>query len=151
MQVGRIFTAISISSGNGSRQFSTRYAFHAGRNLPGKGLRYLRTLRVRAVVHWSLRQNLFRYLSKSASIPAINLPAPDRPQLLYVSYSDLQEPVFLLNSRLKNINCGPDKSGQSISKNLRSAFLPSSLNHPYPNALVYSTCSPVSVCGTDNI
>ena len=101
MQVGRIFTAISISSGSSSRQFSTRYTIHAGRNLPGKGLRYLRTLRVRAVVHWSLRHNL-----DIISATTIDLPVPDRHQLLYFPYSGLQEPMFLLNSRLKNFCCG---------------------------------------------
>ncbi len=43
----------------------------------------------------------------------------------------------------------PSNGGQSILTSLRSAFLPSSLNHHHPSALVYSTCSPVSVCGTD--
>lgn len=38
---------------------------------------------------------------------------------------------------------------KSISQNLRSAFLPSSLNYHDPYALVYSTYPPVSVCGTD--
>src|SRR3989344_1648708 len=39
LQLGRIFTAISISPGHVSRQFSIRYAFRAGRNLPDKELR----------------------------------------------------------------------------------------------------------------
>ena len=81
----------------------------------------------------------------------VNLPAPDRPQLLYFAYSALQEPVFLLNSRLTNFCCDPAKGGTEHIENLRSAFLPSSLNHPYPYALVYSTSSPVSVYGTDTI
>ena len=51
--VGRIFTAISISPGLGLRECSSRYAFPAGRNLPGKGLRYLWTLIVKAAVHRS--------------------------------------------------------------------------------------------------
>ena len=34
VQVGRIFTAISISPGNGSRQSLRRATFRAGRNLP---------------------------------------------------------------------------------------------------------------------
>ena len=51
VQVGRIFTAISISPGNGSRQSLTRSAFRAGRNLPDKELRYHRTVIVTAAVH----------------------------------------------------------------------------------------------------
>lgn len=43
----------------------------------------------------------------AVSIPMVDLPAPDRPQLLYVPYSGLQEPVFLLNSRLTNFRCVP--------------------------------------------
>lgn len=33
-------------------------------------------------------------------------------------------------------------------QSLRSTFLPNSLNHPYPYALVFSTNPPVLVCGT---
>ena len=146
MQVGRIFTAISISSGGSSRQLSTRYTFHAGRNLPGKGLRYLRTLRVRAVVHWSLHLELTKWIG---SPKAVDLPVLDRSQLLYIPYWGLQEPVFLLNSRLTSFVEGRCNIGQSILYNLRSAFLPNSLNNHYPFALVFSTSPPVSVCGTN--
>jgi hypothetical protein len=126
MQVGRIFTAISISSGSSSRQFSTRYTFHAGRNLPGKGLRYLRTLRVRAVVHWSLRHSL-----DIISAATIDLPVPDRHQLLYVSYKDLQEPMFLLNSRLKNFCCDLVNEVEHIEK-LTLSFFAEFLEPPLP-------------------
>ncbi len=51
VQVGRIFTANSISPGKGSRQSLARSAFRAGRNLPDKGLRYHRTVIVTAAVH----------------------------------------------------------------------------------------------------
>ena len=129
MQVGRIFTAISISSGSSSRQFSTRYTFHAGRNLPGKGLRYLRTLRVRAVVHWSLRHSL-----DIISAATINLPVPDRHQLLYFSYWDLQEPMFLLNSRLKNFCCVPVNREEHIEK-LTLSFFAEFLELPLPVCL----------------
>lgn len=78
----------------------------------------------------------------------VDLPAPDRPQLLYIPYGGLQEPVFLLNSRLTNIYCSPMKHRTGHIDNLRPAFLPSSLNYLLPYALVYSTNPPVSVCGT---
>jgi len=58
VQVGRIFTAISISPGNGSRQSLTRSAFRAGRNLPDKELRYHRTVIVTAAVHTGLDPKL---------------------------------------------------------------------------------------------
>src|SRR5881392_3030998 len=47
----RIFTGLSISPSPLSRQCSTRYSFRAGRNLPDKEFRYLRTVIVTAAVH----------------------------------------------------------------------------------------------------
>jgi hypothetical protein len=44
VEVGRVFTAIAISPSKPSRQLLARYAIHAGQNLPGKELRYLRTV-----------------------------------------------------------------------------------------------------------
>ncbi len=50
-RVGSISTATTISPSPSSRQWSTRYAIHAGRNLPDKELRYLRTVIVTAAVY----------------------------------------------------------------------------------------------------
>src|ERR1700737_2803452 len=47
----RIFTGTSISPSPLLRQRSTRYSFRAGRNLPDKEFRYLRTVIVTAAVH----------------------------------------------------------------------------------------------------
>src|SRR6267154_5382832 len=47
----RIFTGTSISPSPLSRQCSTRYSFRAGRNLPDKEFRYLRTVIVTAAVY----------------------------------------------------------------------------------------------------
>src|SRR5690606_26053675 len=44
LRVNCIFTAISISLSPWSRQRGDRYAFRAGRNLPDKEFRYLRTV-----------------------------------------------------------------------------------------------------------
>ena len=46
-----IFTCTTNSLSLSSRQRPTRYAIHAGRNLPDKGLRYLRTVIVTAAVY----------------------------------------------------------------------------------------------------
>ena len=46
-----IFTHIAISPSPSLRQFSNRYAIRAGRNLPDKEFRYLRTVIVTAGVH----------------------------------------------------------------------------------------------------
>src|SRR5438874_12282726 len=52
--VTRIFTGTSISPSPLSRQRSSRYSFRAGRNLPDKEFRYLRTVIVTAAVHRGL-------------------------------------------------------------------------------------------------
>ena len=49
--VGRVFTASTISPGSSLRQRPSRYAFRAGRNLPDKEFRYLRTVIVTAAVY----------------------------------------------------------------------------------------------------
>ena len=53
-QVARIFTNNAISPGPWLRQRPNRYAIRAGRNLPDKEFRYLRTVIVTAAVYWGL-------------------------------------------------------------------------------------------------
>jgi len=53
-RVTSIFTGTSISPDALSRQCSNHYAFRAGRNLPDKEFRYLRTVIVTAAVYWGL-------------------------------------------------------------------------------------------------
>lgn len=53
-----IFTAISTSLSLGWRQRGCRYAIRAGRNLPDKEFRYLRTVIVTAAVYWGFDQEL---------------------------------------------------------------------------------------------
>jgi hypothetical protein len=53
-----IFTCISISPDPSLRQRPDRYAIRAGRNLPDKEFRYLRTLIVRAAVYWGFDSEL---------------------------------------------------------------------------------------------
>ena len=57
-QVTRIFTGITISPSPSLRQCPDHYAFHAGRNLPDKEFRYLRTVIVTAAVHWGFSSKL---------------------------------------------------------------------------------------------
>jgi hypothetical protein len=52
VRVTRIFTGTSISPSPSLRQRPDRYAIRAGRNLPDKEFRYLRTVIVTAAVHW---------------------------------------------------------------------------------------------------
>ena len=74
-QVTSIFTGISISPDVLSRQCPNHYAFRAGRNLPDKEFRYLRTVIVTAAVYWGLSAHILHL-------------------------SVLHKPVFLLNSCL---------------------------------------------------
>ena len=53
-----IFTGISISPGPSLRQCPNRYTFRAGRNLPDKEFRYLRTVIVTAAVYWGFNSEL---------------------------------------------------------------------------------------------
>ena len=57
-RVTSIFTGTSISPGALPRQCSNHYAFRAGRNLPDKEFRYLRTDIVTAAVYWGLSSKL---------------------------------------------------------------------------------------------
>ena len=54
----RIFTHTTISPGLSLRQCPSRYAFRAGRNLPDKEFRYLRTVIVTAAVYWGFGSDL---------------------------------------------------------------------------------------------
>ena len=57
-QVTGIFTGITISPSPLLRQCPNHYAFRAGRNLPDKEFRYLRTVIVTAAVYWGLNSKL---------------------------------------------------------------------------------------------
>ena len=54
MRVLGIFTETPISPSPSLRQRPSRYAIRAGRNLPDKEFRYLRTVIVTAAVYWGL-------------------------------------------------------------------------------------------------
>ena len=90
-----IFTTSPISPSPSLRQCSSRYAIHARRNLPDKEFRYLRTLIVRAAVYGCFG----RQLLPEGITDFLNIPAPSRRQSLYVHFTCLQRPVFLINSR----------------------------------------------------
>jgi hypothetical protein len=57
-RVGGIFTPYSISLSTRQRQRTSRYAIRAGRNLPDKEFRYLRTVIVTAAVYWGFNSSL---------------------------------------------------------------------------------------------
>ena len=57
-RVTGIFTDTTISPGSWRRQRSTHYTIRAGRNLPDKEFRYLRTVIVTAAVYWGFSRKL---------------------------------------------------------------------------------------------
>ncbi len=83
LRVSGICTAIAVSPSPSSRQWSPRYAIHAGRNLPDKEFRYLRTVIVTAAVNRGFGSELRSY----ELTPPLNLPAPSRRQTLYVVFT----------------------------------------------------------------
>ena len=58
LRVTGVFTSTTISPGPLSRQRSDRYTIRAGRNLPDKEFRYLRTVIVTAAVYWGFSSKL---------------------------------------------------------------------------------------------
>ena len=141
-RAGRIFTTSAVSPGPRSRQRPGRCAFRAGRNLPDKEFRYLRTVIVTAAVY----RGLASALRPSGLTPPRDLPAPGRRQAAYVSSRFQRRPVFLVNSRL-----GLFAAAASLQRPFSlgyGAFLPSSLTAVAPLASACSASPPVSVCGT---
>ena len=93
-----IFTNISTSLSLRRRQCGHRYAIRAGRNLPDKEFRYLRTVIVTAAVYWDFDQELAPHhliFQHRAGV------TPIRP------LSCLQSAVFLLNSRSHHFTATP--------------------------------------------
>jgi hypothetical protein len=60
LRVIGIFTDTTISPSSRLRQCSDRYTIRAGRNLPDKEFRYLRTVIVTAAVYWGFNSKLLR-------------------------------------------------------------------------------------------
>ena len=58
LRVSGIFTATTISPSSWLRQCPDRYTIRAGRNLPDKEFRYLRTVIVTAAVYWGFNSML---------------------------------------------------------------------------------------------
>ncbi len=80
MQVVRIFTDNPITPSLSPRRLPDRYAFRAGRNLPDKEFRYLRTVIVTAAVH----RGFSRQLQACALTDFFNLPALGGRQPPYI-------------------------------------------------------------------
>jgi hypothetical protein len=83
-RVDGICTVNSISLSPWLRQRGSRYAIRAGRNLPDKEFRYLRTVIVTAAVYWGFSSKLLPPDESGEITSLLNLPAPGRRQTLYI-------------------------------------------------------------------
>ena len=122
------------------RQYSHHYAIRAGRNLPDKEFRYLRTVIVTAAVHQGLdseREPLLVTFWHWAGVSP------------YTSSYDLAE-TYVFDKQLHEFfRCAPSKKMGSPYPEVTDAVLPSSLSLVISNTFVYSTRPPVLVIGTD--
>ncbi len=147
--VGSIFTAISNSPGLLSRQLQSRYTFRAGRNLPDKEFRYHRTLIVRAAVHRGFICSLIPNLAIWGSATYLTFRHWAGLSPYTSAFAFAQTCVFVKQSLCILLLYPGYYTGKGILHSLRLVNLPSSLREVLPSVLVYSTSSPVSVCGTD--
>ena len=146
-----ILTETAISPSAWSRQCPSRYAIRAGRNLPDKEFRYLRTVIVTAAVYRGFGSKL-----RDCSLTSpLNLPAPGRSQCVYGALRGLARTCVFAKQSLGPILCGPPQlpctGHQKGHPFFRSygIIMPSSLTTFHSFTLGYSPCPPVSVCGTD--
>src|SRR2546426_11061997 len=143
--VTRIFTGLSISPSPLSRQCSTRYSFRAGRNLPDKEFRYLRTVIVTAAVHRGFDSQLAPLLLTFRHWAGVSP---------YTSAFAFAETCVFAKQSPGPFHCGFDRPLQAAAakrplSRSYGAMLPSSLTRVLPIALVFSPRLPVSDCGTD--
>jgi hypothetical protein len=130
------------------RQSRSRYAIRAGRNLPDKELRYLRTVIVTAAVYRGFSSEL---LPEGITRP-FNLPAPSTRQSVYVDLVVLAQTCVFSKQSLRLFLCDPlwlmmkinHQTGHSLSRSY-GVNLPSSLTRVLSSALGSSPHLPVSV------
>src|SRR4029078_11636731 len=102
-----IFTETTGSPAPSLRQRPSRYAIRAGRNLPDKEFRYLRTVIVTAAVYRGLGSRLRSKANLSAS-PS----GPGQASAPIRRLATSQRPVFLVNSRLGRFTAAPSSSAR---------------------------------------
>lgn len=96
-----ILTETAISPSAWSRQCPSRYAIRAGRNLPDKEFRYLRTVIVTAAVYRGFGSRL----RACALTSPLNLPAPGRRQCVYGALCGLAHTCVFAKQSLGPIHC----------------------------------------------
>src|SRR5213593_3365306 len=140
-----ILTDTAVSPSLRRRQPSSRYAIHAGRNLPDKEFRYLRTVIVTAAVYRGFDSELAPLLLTFRHWAGVSP---------YTSAFAFAETCVFAKQSPGPFHCGFDRPLQAAAakrpfSRSYGAILPSSLTRVLPIALVFSTRLPVSDCGTD--
>ena len=140
-RVTGIFTDTTISPSSWPRQCPDRCTIRAGRNLPDKEFRYLRTVIVTAAVYRGFSSTLRRSLRLPLTF---RHRAGVRP---YTSSFDFAEPCVFDKQSPGPLHCGPTGVGRPFSRSYGS-ILPSSLAMNLSSTLESSSQPPVSVYGT---
>ena len=144
-----IITNISTSLSLRRRQCGHRYAIRAGRNLPDKEFRYLRTVLVTAAVYWDFNQELaphhliFQHRAGVRPYTSTFVLAES-----CVFGKQLQPPILCDLSLLTPLGLHNKRHTFSRSYGIN---LPSSFSRVLSSALEFSSYPPVSVCGTVNM
>jgi hypothetical protein len=129
MRTDGIFTVNALSPSSSSRQYPYHYTIRAGRNLPDKEFRYLRTVIVTAAVHWGF----------SSSREAIPLTFQHWAGVSPYTSTFVFAETCVFGKQLHGFfRCGPLAWAVLIPK-LRTFLLPSSLTKIHSYTLVYST------------
>src|SRR5574344_1717788 len=127
-----------MSPGGQLRQLPDHYTIRAGRNLPDKEFRYLRTVIVTAAVYWGFDSELALLLLTFQHRAGVSP---------YTSSFDLAETCVFDKQLPGPIHCGSYFYEHPFSRSY-GVNLPSSLTTLLPLALEFSSYLPVSVCGT---
>ena len=131
-RVTGIFTGTTISPSVLLRQCPDDYTIRAGRNLPDKEFRYLRTVIVTAAVHWGFNSMLAHLLLTFQHWAGVSP---------YTSSFDFAETCVFAKQLPGPIHCG-SVSGAPLIPKLRGQFA-EFLNYPSPvglRILFLSTC-----------
>ena len=141
-----IITNISTSLSLWRRQCGHHYAIRAGRNLPDKEFRYLRTVIVTAAVYWDFNQELAPHhliFQHRAGVTPYTSTFVFAECCVFIK--QLQPPIFCNPFQLGLFNF--TYRGHTFSRSY-GINLPSSFSRVLSSALEYSSRAPVSVCGT---
>ncbi len=138
-----IFTGTSISPSPSLRQCPNRYAFRAGRNLPDKEFRYLRTVIVTAAVYRGFNSELSHFLltfRHRAGVSTYISAFAFAGTCVYAKQS--LGPLLCHRAALRLYNLHASRSSLFLSYGCN---LPSSLTRVFSRTLEFSSCLPVSV------